>query len=849
MEQPFYRLTEEEARKVLDSPSQGLSLEEAAKRLAELGPNELQEGKKKSIPAIFLSQFQDFMIWVLLAAGGISGALGEWVDAGIILFVVLVNAILGTIQESRAEAALSALKDMSAPSALAVREGETMKIPSRELVPGDRVLLAAGDSVPADIRLTHSASMKIDEAALTGESVPTEKNTMDIPAEVPLGDRHNMAYMNTAITYGRGEGIIVATGMATEMGKIASSLASTKTEATPLQRKLNQISNIISIAVLAIAAAIFFIGLLTGGEVLEMFLTAVSLAVAAIPEGMVAVITIVLAMGMRKMAREGAIIRRLPAVETLGSTQVICSDKTGTLTQNRMTVITLESPEEELLLQAMLHCNDSTLDQHDRIIGDPTENALLAYLLKNSLATLEDIEKRTRAGELPFDSLRKRSSVLIPLPEGGYRIYVKGAIDSMLPLLRLSQEDKESVEVLNQELAEKALRVLAFGYRDLEGWQGEATLELEEDLHYLGLIGMMDPPREEAAAAIQVCREASILPVMITGDHKTTAVAIATELGMLEDGRRAITGEELSALSQEEFQKQIRDIGVYARVAPEDKTRIVRTWQEQGMVVAMTGDGVNDAPALKAANIGVGMGITGTEVSKGASDMVLTDDNFATIVSAIREGRRIYENIQKTVSFLLSSNIGEVLAILAATILGWHFLSPVHILWINLVTDTFPALALGVEPGEEGAMSRPPQDSRKPFFSPRQWRSVGIFGLMEAGLALGAFALGRAYLGGPEAGTTIAFLTLSGTQLFAALGFQNLHGSLFRIRPKEHPYLWLSFLGSLSLQLVVVLVPPLRNLFGLAALSLPAYLTAAAFSFAMLLLVEGYKALLARLEK
>lgn len=837
----YARMELEEVFKNLETREMGLSKAEAQERLTLLGPNRIIEGKRKSILRIFLAQFGDFMIWVLLVAGGVSGLLGEWVDAGIILFVVFINALLGTIQESKAEAALEALKDMSTPSAQVLRDGVMMKISSQDLVPGDLVFLNAGDSVPADLRLVMSASMKIDESALTGESVPTEKNLARIVEMVPLGDRHNMAYMNTSVTYGRGKGFVVGTGMNTEIGSIAEALQETKSETTPLQQKLNQISNTISIGVLVIAFLIFGIGLLTGQNVFEMFLLGISLAVAAIPEGMVAVITIVLAIGMSKMAKEGAIIRKLPAVETLGSTQVICSDKTGTLTQNAMTVQALYSKNEVLLMEGMFHCNDSLLDEKNRVSGDPTESSLLVYLLKENRISLEEIANRGRVGEIPFDSERKKSTVVVSLEDGRFRVFVKGALDGMLQGFKLTEEARDEVMAQNQEMAKKAIRVLAFGYKDLMKYDGSADLSLEEDLEYLGLVGMIDPPRAEAKEAIAVCRRASIIPVMITGDHIATAVAIAEDLGILEDGRHAITGQDLGALSDQEFEMEIEKIGVYARVAPEDKTRIVRMWQKKGLIVAMTGDGVNDAPALKAANIGVGMGITGTEVSKGASDMVLTDDNFATIVSAVREGRRIFDNIQKTVSFLLSSNVGEVIAVLTATILGWHFLSPVHILWINLVTDTFPALALGVEPGEKGSMDRPPRDSRKPFFTARQWRSVAILGLMEAILALLAYALGRFYFGSPLVGTTMAFITLSVAQLFGALGFQSLRDSIFRTRLREHPMLWLGFVGSLVLQLVVVLFPPLRGLFGLASLSPLAWVFVSLLSFSMLLLVELYK--------
>ena len=837
----LYNLSVEKCYAHFSTSEEGLKEEEVASRVVTYGANVIATGKKKSLFRIFISQFGDFMIWVLIAAGGISGFLGEWVDAGIILFVVALNAVLGTIQESKAEAALEALKNLAAPYAFVIRNGKNQKILSSELVPGDIVSLTAGDSVPADLRLTKCASLKIDEAALTGESVPEEKHIKAIEGEASLGDRENMAYMNTAVTYGRGLGLVVATGMNTEMGSIARELTDDRKETTPLQAKLNQISNYLSIGVIVIALVIFAIGILTGGELLEMFLTAVSLAVAAIPEGLVAVITIVLALGMSKLAKQGAIIRRLPAVETLGSTQVICSDKTGTLTQNKMTVVQLATDDEELLMQALLACNDSVLDGSGNLVGDPTETALLDYLLKNDLITETDIHSRQRAGEIPFDSERKKSTVIVKLEENAYRVFVKGALDGMLDTFVLSEEDKESIRKENEAMAVRALRVLAFGYKDLETYEGSVELGLEDEIRYLGLVGMIDPPREEVKEAIRVCKEASITPVMITGDHKDTAVAIAKELGMLEDGRIAITGAELGDMDEADFRQKIEEIGVYARVAPEDKTRIVRMWQSKGKVVAMTGDGVNDAPALKAADIGVGMGITGREVSKGASDMVLTDDNFATIVTAIREGRRIFDNIHKTISFLLSSNAGEVIAILAATIIGWRFLSPVHILWINLVTDTFPALALGVEPGESNIMKRAPRDSRKALLGGGEWLSIGFMGLMEAVVALAAYAIGFFAFNDGTVATTMAFVTLAAAQLFASLGFQSESSSIFSIHPKEHPALWLSFFGSLALQLAVVLIPPINSLFKLTTLNGLQWLIVAGLSFSMLVIIEIYK--------
>lgn len=837
----FYCNSIENCLDMVDSTKEGLSDKEAARRLEEFGLNQLPIGEKKGPFRILLSQFSDFMIWILIFAGGISGFLGEWVDAAIILFVVILNSILGTIQEYKAEEALAALKKMAAPHALVLRNGSPKKVLSNELVPGDVVLLNAGDTVPADMRLIESFSLRIDESTLTGESVAEEKVIDIMPESASLGDRDNMAFMGTAVNYGRGTGVITATGINTQMGFIAKSLNSDEKEKTPLQKKLNQLSNYISIGVIFIAIIIFFIGFLTDGHILDSFLIAISLAVAAIPEGMVAVITIVLALGMSKLAAKGAIIRKLPAVETLGSTQVICSDKTGTLTQNKMTVMEVFSNDEALLFEAMLHCNDSVLNEKGSLMGDPTESALLDYLLEKGHINNEHIDERVRDGEIPFDSVRKKSSVVIELNDSKHRIFVKGAVDNMLDSFNISAEQKAEINQENERMANKALRVLAFGYRDLPSHDGVVKLSMENDLEFVGLVGMIDPPREEVLLAIKDCRTADIIPVMITGDHKITAMAIARDIGLLDEGRYAITGAELALMSDDEFNKEIEKIGVYARVSPDDKVRIVNTWQSKGMIVAMTGDGVNDAPALKTADIGVGMGITGTEVSKGASDMVLTDDNFATIVVAVREGRRIFDNIQKTISFLLSSNAGEVVAILVATVIGWRFLSPVHILWINLVTDSMPALALGVEPAEKDIMSRPPRDSRGSIFTGRNIMVIGFMGIMEALLALGAYGIGFYIFNDGIVATTMAFVTLGSAQLFASLGFQSRSDSVFKIKAKAHPMLWLSFGGGLLMQLLVVLITPISKLFGLTALSGIQWFIVAILSFLMLIFVELFK--------
>ena len=840
----WHALSAEQVYERLQSGADGLESSLAASRLAESGLNQLVSGEKKTFLSIFLSQFSDLMIWVLIGAAAISGLLGEWVDASIILTVVILNAILGTVQESKAEAALDALQEMAAPTAQVMRGGVLQEIAATELVVGDLVLIEAGNSIPADLRLVETAALKIEESALTGESVPVEKSTSSLGEDnVPIGDQTNMAFMGTAVSYGRGAGVVVATGMNTQMGAIAAQLSTVGNENTPLQQKLNQISRILSIGVLVIAAVVFAIGLAAGNQPLTMFLTAVSLAVAAIPEGLVAVVTIVLALGMSRMAGRGAIIRRLPAVETLGSTQVICSDKTGTLTQNRMAVQELWSGDEELLTDAMAHCNDSRLGEGLETIGDPTETALLDYVLQNNVWTPEQVRRRRRIGEVPFDSQRKLSTVAVELPEGaGTRILVKGAPDVLVRRCVKAAGDRGSfdsaeIKEVNDAMAKQGLRVLAFAYKDEDISNFSNAEEVESNLTFIGLVGMIDPPRPEAKEAIAQCRQAGILPVMITGDHKITAMAIAEEIGILTPDRQALTGRELEVMTDAELEAQVAKTAVYARVAPEHKSRIVSAWQRRGKIVAMTGDGVNDAPALKIADIGVGMGITGTDVSKQASDMVLTDDNFATIVAAVKEGRRIFDNIHKTVRFLLSSNAGEVLAILTATIWGWHLLSPVHILWINLVTDTLPAIALGMEPAEVDVMERKPRDQKIPFLGKGDWMSILAVGAVEAALALIAYALG----GKGVAGTTMAFLTLSLAQLFAAVGFQSERHSILKIKFKEHPMLWLAFLGSALLQLVVMLVPQLRTIFGLVPLSGGQWLTVGALCLGMLAFVEFQK--------
>ncbi|GHU79226.1 ATPase [Clostridia bacterium] len=835
----WHTITESAAFAALDSVNTGLSAEEAAYRLTSHGANEIQQGKRKTFLKILLSQFADLMIWVLIAAGAVSLLLGEWADAAIIYVVVLLNAVLGSIQESRAEAALDALQSLAAPKAKALRAGASAMIPASQLVPGDVILLEAGDAIPADARLITSSALKAEESALTGESVPVDKSPCIIEDEgAALGDRVNMVFMGTTITYGRASALVVETGMRTQIGSIASRLNAVEKERTPLQKALNKISNTLSIGVLAVAAIVFALSLFArSGSVVESFLLAVSLAVAAIPEGMVAAVTIVLALGMNRMAGRGAIIRRLPAVETLGATQVICSDKTGTLTQNRMTVVNIWSHNENLLEQAMAHDNDSTLNADGIPLGDPTETALITYLLDRNATTVTELRERKRAGELPFDSERKLSTVAVRYGQG-LRVFVKGAPDVMFGRCNLTDDERGNAEAENERMARQALRVLAFAYKDVNAAAFESVDEPEHGLTLIGLCGMIDPARPEARDAISLCRHAGILPVMITGDHRTTAVAIARDLGIMkptdDDAECSRTGSELERMTDAELESQVENIRVYARVAPEHKSRIVAAWKRRGKVVSMTGDGVNDAPALRSADIGVAMGITGTDVSRGASDMILTDDNFATIVAAVGEGRRIYDNIHKMVRFLLSSNAGEVLAILAATLMGWRLLAPVHVLWINLVTDTFPALALGVEPAERDIMDRMPRDPNAPFFSARDWVRVASAGAVEALLTLAAYVIGGV---GTAAGTTMAFLTLALSQLFAALGFQSERTSVFRMGG-GHKVLWLAMIGSAVLQLVTVMIPALRSVFGLTAPNAWQWLTIVGLCAAMMGYIE-----------
>ena len=826
----------------LDTNKKGLSSDTAELRLESYGKNKLVAGKKKTIFGIFASQFMNIMIWVLIIAAVLSALLSEPLDAIIIGIVILINAVLGTIQEAKAEKALEALNSMAAPMARVLRNGRTAKIKAEELALGDIVHIEAGDNVPADLRLIDVATLKAEESALTGESLPVEKDANAICAEDSLaGDKINMAFMGSSITYGRALGVVAHIGMDTEMGKIATSLSKEESDKSPFQKKLEEISKIISIAVLIIAAVMFGVGVMLGNEVFEMFLTSVSLAVAAIPEGLVAVVTIVLALGMQRMADRGAIIRKLPAVETLGSTKIICSDKTGTLTQNKMTVMkTWSLTEAKSMIDCMAICNDSEPDEKGVMVGDPTETALLDYALKNGW-TSDEISSRTRDAEIPFDSERKLMTVI-----KDKKAYVKGAPDVLLErctniltkdgINTLDKSLHDDIEKQNTTFADKALRVLAFAYKDVSDNDVTYTEKVESGLTLIGLCGMIDPPREEAKSAVYDCIQAGIKPVMITGDHGATATAIARDLGILKQGQEAVTGAMLNKMSDKELDEKCLSISVYARVAPEHKVRIVNAFQDKNMVVAMTGDGVNDAPALKTADIGVGMGITGTDVSKAAADMVLTDDNFATIVKAVKEGRKVYQNIRKAVRFLLSSNAGEVIALFIATMLGMRLLGPIHILWINLVTDTFPALALGLEPTEGDVMKSKPRDPKTPLLNKKTWGSIGITGSVEAALTLIAFMIGSKI--SQEYAMTMAFVTLGLSQLFAAFGARSDHTSVFKLGLFKNKIMILAMIVSGLLQVMVVLVPFLRDIFELTVLSSSHWLTVVGLSAFMLLFSE-----------
>ena len=862
------------------SSAEGLSTQEAEARLAANGKNKLAEAKKDSLLKRFVNQLMDPMILILLAAAAISGVLavveGEsFADVIIILAVVIVNAVLGVYQENKAEKAIEALQEMSAATSKVLRDGKIQTVHSEDLVVGDIVLLEAGDAVPADGRLIENASLKVEEAALTGESVPVTKfidiiNLTDSSKDVPLGDRKNMVYMGSTIVYGRGKAVITATGMDTEMGKIADALAQAEEGQTPLQIKLSQLSKILTWLVLGICVVIFLVQILrTGGisfeGIIGSFMVAVSLAVAAIPEGLAAVVTVVLSIGVTNMSKRNAIIRRLTAVETLGCAQIICSDKTGTLTQNKMTVVDFFGEDEKHLAKAMALCSDAELGDDDTVNGEPTEAALVVWANKLGLAKTQLKAQFPRSGEAPFDSGRKLMSTVHPA-DGQFIQYTKGAPDVILDRcvsylkdgkpVPMTEEYRQEILKANKTMADKALRVLACAQRV---WDKEPEYEadvLEHELCFVGLSGMIDPVRPEVKDAITECNGAGIQAIMITGDHIDTAIAIAKELGILseENGRKAITGSQLNEMSDEEFAKELASIGVYARVQPEHKTRIVNAWRDAGYVTAMTGDGVNDAPSIKSADIGVGMGITGTDVTKNVADMVLTDDNFATIVGAVEEGRRIYDNIRKAIQFLLGSNMSEVISIFVATLLGFTILKPVHLLWINLVTDCFPALALGMEKAEPDIMKRKPRNAKAGIFSGGMGVDIAYQGLMVSGLVLLSYFIGHFMESGvweitnSSDGTTMAFLTMSMAEIFHSFNMRSQRGSIFRLRGQNKVLVWAAILTLIATTLVCE-VPVLAGAFGFASINFTEYIIAIALGVLVIPIVEIVKLVQRKLAK
>ena len=874
----YYDQSDTEVLRQVGARKEGLTSQEAAARLAKNGKNKLKEGKKDSLLKRFFLQLMDPMILILLAAAAVSGALavyeGEgFTDVIIILAVVIINAVLGVYQENKAEKAIEALQEMAAATSKVLRDGQQITIRSEDLVVGDIVVLEAGDAVPADGRILESASLKIEEAALTGESVPVNKfidmiNLREGGKDVPLGDRKNMVYMGSTVVYGRGLAVITGTGMDTEMGKIAGALAQAQEGQTPLQRKLSQLSKVLTWLVLGICVVIFGVQLLRSGSlslnvIIDSFMVAVSLAVAANPEGLAAVETVVLSIGVTNMSKRNAIIRRLTAVETLACAQIICSDKTGTLTQNKMTVVEHFGPLAETA-RAMALCSDAKLDAEGNAVGEPTEAALVAWAAKEGMKK-QDLEAAApRVGEAPFDSGRKMMSTLHKADNKVIQ-FTKGAPDEVLrrcghilfdgKAVPMTEELRGQILTANKAMADKALRVLCAAMRVWDTAPADTSPEhLEQDLTFLGLAGMIDPVRPEVKAAIVQCRQAGIRPIMITGDHVDTAVAIAKELGILEEGQRAITGSQLDDMNDEVFAKEFQSISVYARVQPEHKTRIVKAWQSIGCVTAMTGDGVNDAPSIKTADIGVGMGITGTDVTKNVADMVLADDNFATIVGAVEQGRQIYDNIRKSIQFLLGSNMSEVIAIFVATLLGFTILKPVHLLWINLITDCFPALALGMEKAEPDIMRRKPRDAKAGIFSDGLGFDVAYQGFAVAALTLFSYFVGHFMESGvweiansPD-GTTMAFLTLSMAEVVHSLNMRSQRASLFSLKG-QNKVLNLAALGSLLLTTLVIEVPFLASAFGFTAISWAEYGVALCLALVMLPLVETVKFFQRKLKK
>lgn len=874
----YHNYSLQEVYEKLNTSEQGLTAEEAQARLERHGKNALEEGESKTWLQRFFAQMKDLMIIVLLIAAGISaviaiveGEYAELIDSGIILLIVILNAVIGTVQESKADQAMKELTKMNKPIAKVLRNGEITKIKCEEIVIGDIVILEAGDVVPADLRLINTKSLKIQEATLTGESVPAEKDcTAELPDETPLGDRKTMAYSTGVVTYGRGSGVVVATGMQTEVGKIAGMLNTQEKNDTPLQKQLAKTAKVLSVIVLAIAGIIFVAGIINSissglpilDSVIDSFMTAVAIAVAAIPEGLPAVVTIVLAIGVKRMSERKAIVKNLPAVETLGCCEVICSDKTGTLTLNKMTVKEFYTPSMNLfykeekvldesvntLIEGMVLCNDTEEKMDQELIGDPTETALVAYAKKIGLNVKEMKAYDKRIDEIPFDSKRKLMTTVHENQDGKKISYTKGAFDMLLSRCTkilildkerpITDEDRAELKKANKAMGSNALRVLGLAYKKHHLNDHD---HLEEDLVFVGLVGMIDPPRKEVSGAVETCKKAGMTAIMITGDHLDTAVAIATQIGIYRKGDKAITGAELDKLTDEEFLRDLRKYKVFARVSPENKVRIVNAYKTFNIIVAMTGDGVNDAPSIKTADIGIGMGITGTDVSKGAADIVLADDNFATIIAAVEEGRKVYSNIKKAVQYLLSANISEVLCLFVATIfLKVEFLSAVMILWINLVTDSLPALSLGTEKVEKDIMNHPPRKANDSLFAGHTGKNIVIQGLMQTILTMTSFCIGNYVLKDHSVAMTMAFLTLALIQLFHAYNSRSETHSLFTSNPFKNRMMNLSFIAGVALTLITF-IPTFQTFFGTVALTWPQIAWAVGFALAIIPLVEIQK--------
>ncbi|CAM3217573.1 calcium-translocating P-type ATPase, PMCA-type [Lentilactobacillus buchneri] len=871
----FYQRTVDDVMSQMKAHPTGLSEQEVKDRREQFGANRLTSKRRTTLIEKFISQFKDLMIIILIIAAIIAGFAGETVDAAIILAVVILNAVFGVFQESKAENAIDSLKEMSAPMATVLRNNQPMSIKSEDIVPGDIVLLEAGDVVPADVRLIEANSLKIEEAALTGESVPVNKQVDPIREDdLPLGDRKDLGFMNSNVTSGRATGVVIGTGMNTEVGKIAHMLNTTEETTTPLQENLKSLGKMLTVLILVIAVIVFAVGMWRGQEsLINMLLTAISLAVAAIPEGLPAIVTVTLALGTQQMARHRALIRKLPAVETLGSTDVIASDKTGTLTQNKMTVEKVflnekmqDSADTHLTLNDRLAqimvLNNDTKYQENELAGDPTETALVSFYLHQDQPVQKFVNSHRRLAEIPFDSERKLMSTYNQMDNGQILMTMKGAPDQLLERVTkiqdgdgvrdITDDDKRLISATNHDLATQALRVLAFAYRLVDTIPTELTSAAQEhDMIFVGLIGMIDPERPEVAQAVAEAKSAGIKSIMITGDHQDTAQAIAKRLGILgrgdNPGGKVINGAQLDEMSDDQFNREVADISVYARVAPEHKVRIVKAWQKQGKVVAMTGDGVNDAPALKTADIGVGMGITGTEVSKEASDMVLADDNFATIVTAVKAGRKVFANIQKSLQYLLSANLGEVLTLFVMTMMGWQILAPVQILWINLVTDTFPAIALGVEPAEPGIMKRKPRGRTSNFLSGGIMSNILYQGFFEGFITLCVYAFAITNpvhasdaLAHADA-LTMAYATLGLIQLFHAFNSKTIHESIFRIGMFKNKFFNWALLGSAVLLIMTIVIPGFNEMFHVTELTASQWLVVVFGGFMIVVVSEVVK--------